>query len=284
MAYERVLKVDNPEQAKANIFKFLKENGMVEKEPNLYLLSRFLQDPAYLKLDWSGNQLRIKAYLRMALLPGIHVGKERDITGLVGALQKSKFRNLVAQVESIAQNQSNSGNISHAEVPSRIDQIAPLSIEPVQQNRDTIDSSDEENLKLFAQNNFLYYRTVFERIRMGQNRWNVPAFFLGFCWYGYRKLFKAMAIYFAITVLVGIILDLIHPALDKLFTIGFNLYLSHAANRKYKEYYEKNLADYQRGIISKDEFAQKGGVSVIGGLAPVAIFFLLLLIYIASLN
>ena len=56
--------------------------------------------PTFLKLSFSGNAVRLQAWMKFALLPGVYVG-ELGLTGFVGAAVKGPLKRRVEQIEEI---------------------------------------------------------------------------------------------------------------------------------------------------------------------------------------
>lgn len=56
--------------------------------------------PTFLKLSFSERTVRLEAWMKYALLPGVYVG-EIGLTGFVGAAVKGPLKRRVAQIEAI---------------------------------------------------------------------------------------------------------------------------------------------------------------------------------------
>ena len=59
--------------------------------------------PTFLKLSFSEHTVRLEAWMKYALLPGVYVG-EIGLTGFVGAAVKGPLKRRVAQIEAILTN------------------------------------------------------------------------------------------------------------------------------------------------------------------------------------
>lgn len=56
--------------------------------------------PSFIKVSFAPNAVRLEAWMKYALLPGVYVG-EIGLTGFVGAAVKGPLKNRVAQIESM---------------------------------------------------------------------------------------------------------------------------------------------------------------------------------------
>ena len=139
----------------------------------------------------------------------------------------------------------------------------------------------DHKFEVFVQENIEYYSKAWKR----DLKWNWAAFFLGYIWLGYRKMYSHMFGFFGLNLLIMFILIMIdYHLLDSIFplaNLGLCFFFGLLGNNLYKMKAERTINRVsQLGLSELDEITEierRGGKSGYGILAAIGAYFLFLL-------
>lgn len=149
-------------------------------------------------------------------------------------------------------------------------------------NNHFIDDDNEfrNDIKDFTHKNSDYYIYKFENMKRFNNTvtWNWPAFFIGYLWFIYRKMYLAAAIIFFGLPIISLI-----PVIGFLVSLASPFLLGMFANKVYYEHMQKNIREVEnlQGESKSVILRAKGGVNswlpIVVGIA-----FVILIIIIST--
>ena len=99
--------------------------------------------PTFIKLSFAGNAVRLEAWMKYALFPGVYVG-ELGLTGFVGAAVKGPLKRRVAQIEAMI--------MQHANYDFSAQQQAPYAAQTPQQSAYAAQTAANQPGQVFCMN------------------------------------------------------------------------------------------------------------------------------------
>lgn len=103
--YKNTLETDrHPDDLFDEIEDYLKDEGFkcIDRDENIWKKGMgLLLGPQYIRFRTSKGKLKVEAWIKFALLPGVYIG-EMGIDGFFGIIPKKKLKARVIEIEKLA--------------------------------------------------------------------------------------------------------------------------------------------------------------------------------------
>ena len=140
---------------------------------------------------------------------------------------------------------------------------------------------DEQRKALFVGDEYQnYYKEKFALITPKKqiSGFNLPAFFLTFAWFFYRKMYAIGFGFLALVFVIGLICEYLNFTPSSL-GIGISVLYGLMGNAIYKQFVEKKLSNIQKlnshTVDLDTEIQKQGGTSLVAGAITLTIMILL---------
>ncbi|GEN58085.1 hypothetical protein GCM10012290_19920 [Halolactibacillus alkaliphilus] len=154
-------------------------------------------------------------------------------------------------------------------------------LESVKKNDESVEKTNKalhinDRWRSFVDTRYHYYEAKWSQSTQPEIRagWNWASFFVGLFWLGYRKLYKEVLIVIGLFFLFDLLVAVTGlPGINTLLTFAVYIYLGFKGNALYYRHVKQKLSELEREDLTPQDYRRFGGVSGLGILIVVLLFF-----------
>lgn len=154
-------------------------------------------------------------------------------------------------------------------------------LESVKKNDESVERTNKaphvnDRWRSFVDTRYHYYEAKWSQSTQPEIRagWNWASFFVGLFWLGYRKLYKEVLIVIGLFFLFDLLAAVTGVAgINTLLTFAVYIYLGFKGNALYYRHVKQKLSELEREDLTPQDYRRFGGVSGLGILIVVLLFF-----------